>query len=138
MWTQLTHPCLCAPLQARSAGRSCSASAQTVTQQFRHSSLTSVADCTHPRQGTSSASVRCKADNGAASTAVADPEVSDAPQSAMLTGGMSDTTGGATNPFSDVHLDEPKHIIIVRHGQTTWNVAKRMQVGLAMRTMASS
>ena len=75
-----------------------------------------------------STSSRCRAGNGAGNTAVAAPEVSDAPKSPYLTGGMSSTTSGATSPFTDVHLAQPKHIVIVRHGQTTWNLAKRMQV----------
>ena len=41
---------------------------------------------------------------------------------------MDSTTSGATNPFADKHLDHTKHIVIVRHGQSTWNLEKRIQV----------
>lgn len=120
MWTQMARPCLCTARPG--APHAACASRNTLTA----SSKSSAGPAERPLPGHAASFVRtcCKASNGAASTAVADP---DAPS--MLTGAMCDTTAGATNPFSDVHLDAPKQIVIVRHGQTDWNLSKRMQVG---------
>lgn len=52
----------------------------------------------------------------------------DAPQSPFLTGGMDITTAGATNSFTLNPMCTEKNIIVVRHGMSTWNEEKRIQV----------
>lgn len=51
----------------------------------------------------------------------------DAPQSPFLTGGMDISTAGATNSFMNPLCME-KTIVVVRHGMSSWNEEKRIQV----------
>eukprot|EP01025_Chloroclados_australasicus_P029020 TRINITY_DN2882_c0_g3_i1.p2 TRINITY_DN2882_c0_g3~~TRINITY_DN2882_c0_g3_i1.p2 ORF type:complete len:352 (-),score=28.12 TRINITY_DN2882_c0_g3_i1:533-1456(-) len=49
------------------------------------------------------------------------------PRSHIETGGMDVTTSGATSSLCGRPITREKHIVIVRHGQTTWNLEGRIQ-----------
>jgi hypothetical protein len=56
-----------------------------------------------------------------------------APQSPFVTGSSGVATPGAISPLVTRPLQSEKTVVFLRHGQTTWNLEKRIQVRASCR-----
>lgn len=84
--------------------------------------------CRAQRRPYSAGSIRCSDSNGQGNSATLP-----APSSQYQTGGTAPglSIGNQAKRLRKENLVDEKFVVVVRHGQTTWNEAKRIQVSLA-------
>ena len=97
------------------------------TQQDQHKQWWPAAQLDHryPATRQRHVSIRCCASNGSSSVSTLR-----APRSPFQTGGTSPgySSGNKRVCLRDEPLKEEKFVVVVRHGLTTWNESKRIQV----------